>query len=204
MRNCNLMIPVNIHLAALGTTLCFHDGTASSGEGDRGDTLATSESAVKWDGITTVDGRLSQRSSPCIPKISATRYNDSCQNYHAFYCSTQQMNPRNELWTKRKKEETTQKRWKSQQYRWKMTEGNKEVWRQKKQTNQDKKEGKKAKRMREQGKESEKKGRNWKETQKKEKGTKQRMRQRKHKAMWLEYILILVLRHFVFSHLNHT
>jgi hypothetical protein len=73
-----LLISSHIHLA-LGAAFCFHNGTRSSGEGDLGDALAASESAAKW-------GRLSERSSPCIPKISATRHNECCQNYyHALY-----------------------------------------------------------------------------------------------------------------------
>ena len=164
MRNCTLKIPANIHLAALGTTLCFHDGTASSGEGDRGDTLPTSESAVKWDGITTVEGRLSQRSSPCKPKLSATRHNDSCQNYHAFYCSTQANESKK--WSRDQKKErrnnikksgrvsNTDERWQKEtrKYEDRKKETNKEK-------REGRKEGRKAKRMREQGKESEKKGR---------------------------------------------
>ena len=120
-----------------------------------------------------------------------------------------QMNPRNEVWTKRKNEDQHKKEWKSQQYRWKMTEGNKEVWRQnkerKKEINKDKREGKKAKRMRELGKESEKKGRQkLKRETEERKGneTKDETEKTQSNMIWIHSHSCL--RHFVFSQLSHT
>ena len=73
----------------------------------------------------------------------------------------EQMNPRNVVWTKRKKEETTQKRVEESAIQMKDDSRKPRSMKteRKKERNQDKRKGKKAKSMREQGKESEKKGR---------------------------------------------